>query len=167
MCLIIFFLSGWRGRSQCIFFEWWNSSFLYVFAVMWLWAAGCGHLAVSVARKLRHFFSQLSVAFSCQPSHCHWYSHHGDRLSGLPRCYQGKQVPPVECKTSGLLFVKTPALLLFYLNDQFKIVLWATVTLPLAFGFLCACSMTSHSFAQSDVIGVLANVSLLLCALMC
>lgn len=73
---------------------------------MWLWSAGRGHLAVSVTRELRHIFSQLSIAFSCQPSHCHWHSDHGDRLPGLPRCYQGKQVPPVECKTSIFLFTK-------------------------------------------------------------
>lgn len=56
--------------------------------------------------------------------------------------------------------------LLFYLNDEYKIVLRITVTLPLAFNLLYACSMTSHSFGHRDIIGVLANVSLLLCALM-
>lgn len=73
---------------------------------MWLWSAGRGHLAVSVTRELCHIFSQLSITFSCQPRHCHWHSDHGDRLPGLPRCYQGKQVPPVERKTLLLLFTK-------------------------------------------------------------
>lgn len=58
------------------------------------------------------------------------------------------------------------ALLLFYLNDQCKIVLWITVTLLLAFNLLYVCSMTSHTFVHSDIIGVLANESMLLCALM-
>lgn len=77
-------------------FEIHDVPFQFNILVMWLWSAGRGHLAVSVTRELRHIFSQLSITFSCQPSHCHWHSDHGDRLPGLPRCYQGKQVPPVE-----------------------------------------------------------------------
>lgn len=74
-------------------------------------------------------------------------------------------MPPVECKTSMLIFTKNSDccfVIFFNLNDQCNKVLWITVTLPLAFNFLCACSMTSHSFDHRDIIGVSANVSLLL-----
>lgn len=68
-------------------------------AVMWLWTLGRGDMAISVTRKLCHVLSQLPIPFRCQPCHRHWYSHHGDRLLGVPGCYQGKQVPPFECKS--------------------------------------------------------------------
>lgn len=164
MCLIIFFLSGWRRRSQCIFLS--GETFLFF---MSLQLCGCGLLGVGIWLSVSQGnFATFSPSFpSLSAANLVIAIGTVIMVTGFLGCLGAIKENKCLLLSVRLLFIKFPALLLFYLNDQHKIVLWATVTAPLAFSLLCACSMTSHSFAQSDIIGVLANVSLLPCALMC
>lgn len=69
-------------------------------AVMWLWAARRGHLAICVSGQLCHFLTLIPLTVSCQHGN-HYRCHcHGNGLFWLPGCHQGEQVPASERELS-------------------------------------------------------------------
>lgn len=73
-------------------------TYLFPLAVMWLWAAWRGHLAVCFSGQLRHFLALIPITVSRQHGHRHRRHRHGNGLPWLPGCHQGEQVPASERK---------------------------------------------------------------------